>query len=833
MAYPTTTEHPRVYPWTSIMASPYSCDPTGTLDCASAIEQLKAYQANTGTIHIPKGTFSIATSLTIPIGMALRFEAGSKFIVATGKTLTINGSLEAGFHQIFSCVGTGKVVFGAESNKIVYPKWWGADDTGVVDATAALLAAIHAGPNVVDLGSGTFMVRQVADPCVINIARSNLLITGKDWTLINHSDIDAGGFVGFEWYMFGVYGNTVPVENIVIENGTLKGNITTTMYQVLQQQRHGLYFGTGLSTIKNVTVRNMFMDNHGGDGIYLGSNVIGYHEENVRYRDCLRSSWVLAGTGGCEDVWVNESKELAATKTSGRIGNVSINAAGTGYAVNDILTVVQAGASVGTLKVASIGAGGEVLTVNRVTEGNYYSVANGLATTVVPAGGSGCTVNVLSMAFTGTSFHVEINAGGTSTANNIWLTNLHSLRGVSATTANLAARITGVVIRGIRGEGTLTVIRCTKPVLDDILLSEPVGWITNDYLGDLRSLTDPIINKLQLIATTGAAACYVSRGSGDSLSASLVDNWKFKDCNFVSKSTTVEGFYAINQNGITLDNVTVINSGYIAGRVYNCINPRVIGGKYDSTGASADALRVFAAATSLAYRTVAEIRGVTAKADTGFYDIYTNGVRRISIGNIADKYFNGSANQDWPARYGGGIGKFYRDTAPDYGVWKVGDRRYRANATLGEAEGAICTTAGAGTLGAWSNATTYYIGDFVTRGGNYYESLQNANLNKDPATEPTWWIAQGAVLAIWSNLTTIPNAVTTPAVPATTVQERNDNAFPIRVTITGGTVTVIAKGPTSGALITTGATTGAFILQPKEYIAITYTVIPTWVWLGM
>jgi hypothetical protein len=34
-------------------------------------------------------------------------------------------------------------------------------------------------------------------------------------------------------------------------------------------------------------------------------------------------------------------------------------------------------------------------------------------------------------------------------------------------------------------------------------------------------------------------------------------------------------------------------------------------------------------------------------------------------------------------------------------------------------------------------------------------------------------------------------------------------------------------------LITTGATAGAFILKPKEYIAITYSAAPTWAWLGM
>ncbi len=91
------------------------------------------------------------------------------------------------------------------------------------------------------------------------------------------------------------------------------------------------------------------------------------------------------------------------------------------------------------------------------------------------------------------------------------------------------------------------------------------------------------------------------------------------------------------------------------------------------------------------------------------------------------------------------------------------------------------------------------------------------------AGTPGTWVSEGI----------IPGVATTPAVPASTVEQRNTHAFPVRVTITGGTVTVIAKGPTTGALITTGATTGAFILEPNEYIAITYSVAPTWAWLGM
>ena len=40
---------------------------------------------------------------------------------------------------------------------------------------------------------------------------------------------------------------------------------------------------------------------------------------------------------------------------------------------------------------------------------------------------------------------------------------------------------------------------------------------------------------------------------------------------------------------------------------------------------------------------------------------------------------------------------------------------------------------------AWSGSTTYALGAEIYYAGNYYTSLQATNLNKNPATETTWW----------------------------------------------------------------------------------------------
>lgn len=82
-----------------------------------------------------------------------------------------------------------------------------------------------------------------------------------------------------------------------------------------------------------------------------------------------------------------------------RINTVQVHpdAKGTGYSQNDILTVVQTGGSLGTLKVETVGGGGSVETLSVVTPGSGYTVANELSTTVAPPGGSGAKIDILTI----------------------------------------------------------------------------------------------------------------------------------------------------------------------------------------------------------------------------------------------------------------------------------------------------------------------------------------------------------------------------------------------------------------------------------------------------
>ncbi len=80
--------------------------------------------------------------------------------------------------------------------------------------------------------------------------------------------------------------------------------------------------------------------------------------------------------------------------TAGNIQAISINTAGTGYMVNDVLTI-NTGNADATVTVLTVGGGGDVLTIDLANSGSGYSV--GSARTTTGGTGTGFKVNILSI----------------------------------------------------------------------------------------------------------------------------------------------------------------------------------------------------------------------------------------------------------------------------------------------------------------------------------------------------------------------------------------------------------------------------------------------------
>ncbi|MFZ0052041.1 MAG: hypothetical protein WAK96_09705, partial [Desulfobaccales bacterium] len=85
---------------------------------------------------VPTGTFAISANTTVTSNIRLLPHNGANISIPTGVTLTINGGFEAGLYQVFSCTGTGAVVFGRPNRvKELFPEWWGAQGNGSTDDT--------------------------------------------------------------------------------------------------------------------------------------------------------------------------------------------------------------------------------------------------------------------------------------------------------------------------------------------------------------------------------------------------------------------------------------------------------------------------------------------------------------------------------------------------------------------------------------------------------------------------------------------------------------------------------------------------------------------------
>ena len=100
-------------------------------------------ESNQVILRVPAGTHNVTADLSIPANVSLKVERGAILSIASSKTLTLNGSFDAGLYQVFSCTGTGTVVFGNGVPR-VYPQWFGAVGDNSADDTTAINQAATA-----------------------------------------------------------------------------------------------------------------------------------------------------------------------------------------------------------------------------------------------------------------------------------------------------------------------------------------------------------------------------------------------------------------------------------------------------------------------------------------------------------------------------------------------------------------------------------------------------------------------------------------------------------------------------------------------------------------
>jgi len=162
-------------------------------------------------IELGPGAYTLATSLTVPVTCGLRFNKNAIITVAAAKTLTINGSLEAGIYQIFS--GTGTITLGVLVRK-VYGEWWG--------------------------GSA---FTTLADSATPSVAQGHLFLTGGTTTITNFT----GSTIGREIQIFAEHAITITDGTNIFLNGSANFDMNISDVLFLTQKLDGKWYETNLS----------------------------------------------------------------------------------------------------------------------------------------------------------------------------------------------------------------------------------------------------------------------------------------------------------------------------------------------------------------------------------------------------------------------------------------------------------------------------------------------------------------------------------------------------------------------------------------------------------
>lgn len=140
-------------------------------------DAVTAIGSNKAMLRIPAGTWSIGANFTIPANVTVKPERGAILSIADAKILTINGSFEAGLYQIFSCTGTGKVVFAEPGN--IQMSWFN-------DNLAKAVASAPAGATIL-AEAKTYAATS------LSISTANLTIKGvKGKTIFAWATLGAG-----------------------------------------------------------------------------------------------------------------------------------------------------------------------------------------------------------------------------------------------------------------------------------------------------------------------------------------------------------------------------------------------------------------------------------------------------------------------------------------------------------------------------------------------------------------------------------------------------------------------------------------------------------------
>lgn len=251
------------------------------------------------TLRLPVGNHAVSANLTANSNIRIIPENGALFSIATTKTLTVNGVMEAGRYRIFSLTGTGAVA----GLKTAFPEWFGTgaaalqscmnacqttllnDGTVYTYSGAGLYPPLNHtiaswGPGAVlyrsDAGGGLYPFNYVTLRNITLRGAGGAYVAGADGIVIlynNGSWVSPGGVVGRDQTDMAKWrGAHLTLDNVIMEdwpaNGVEAGPYSKILNVTVQNcTNEGMLIQGDRVSILNPTVLNC-----GGWGIDINAS---------------------------------------------------------------------------------------------------------------------------------------------------------------------------------------------------------------------------------------------------------------------------------------------------------------------------------------------------------------------------------------------------------------------------------------------------------------------------------------------------------------------------------------------------------------------------------
>jgi len=256
-------------------------------------------------------TYSFGTSETIPQNIEVVIENGAILAIATGVTLTIDGSFQNGRNSCITLAGTGTVIFDKRFVNYLYPEWWGAIGDDSTNSTTAIQATINCaeamGGCIVDFAATNYRFTSLTmdDPGVLlqgkgidatvlktTSATGNIITIGdtganynasggiRDLSLYTTTARTAGYMIYIDGCEQGIINNIKIGENegIAVGGGIYFGSNLSALWFVTDSviEIQGAFYGIRLSGSNDQYFNNLWIRGDGvtdnSAGIYIDKN---------------------------------------------------------------------------------------------------------------------------------------------------------------------------------------------------------------------------------------------------------------------------------------------------------------------------------------------------------------------------------------------------------------------------------------------------------------------------------------------------------------------------------------------------------------------------------